>query len=138
MDLAATEQFLNGIHHVLLVKPKYENQLTQTPKNWDPLVFDGMNCYRIDPWKNVLAVPANEMEVNLQGIKQGTYNYESRSVRIVGTGSLFPELQEDEALLGEPDSPEQDEPGDWTQQLQVPSKPFGSQGSVISEHMKSP
>ncbi|KAK6511767.1 hypothetical protein TWF481_000673 [Arthrobotrys musiformis] len=139
MDPIATAQFFSGIHHVLLVKPKYQDPVTQTPKNWDPLVFDGMNCYRIDPWKNVLAVPANEMEENLQGIKQGTYNYGSRSVQIVNVGGLFPELQEDQLLVSEEEggSPGE-EPGEWTQQLQVPSKPFGSLDSILSEHAKSP
>ncbi|KAK6510504.1 hypothetical protein TWF506_009610 [Arthrobotrys conoides] len=140
MDPAVTAEFFKGMNHVLLVKPKYEDQVAQKPKSWDPLEpVDGMNCFRIDPWKNVLAVSANEMEGNLQGIKQGTYDYESRSVQIINVGGLFPELQEEEPLLSpsEEGSPEEG-PGDWTQQLQVPSKLFGSQGSVYSEHMKSP
>ncbi|KAF3098750.1 hypothetical protein TWF569_004273 [Orbilia oligospora] len=139
MDPVATAEFFKGIHHVLLVKPKYEDQVAQKPKSWDPLAFDGMNCFRIDPWKNVLAVSANEMESNLQGIKQGTYDYESRSVQIINVGGLFPELQEEEPFLSpsEEGSPEEGS-GEWTQQLQVPNKPFGSQNSVYSEHMKSP
>ncbi|KAF3283609.1 hypothetical protein TWF132_010057 [Orbilia oligospora] len=139
MDPVATAEVFKGIHHVLLVKPKYEDQVAQKPKSWDPLAFDGMNCFRIDPWKNVLAVSANEMESNLQGIKQGTYDYESRSVQIINAGGLFPELQEEEPFLSpsEEGSPEEGS-GEWTQQLQVPNKPFGSQNSVYSEHMKSP
>ncbi|KAK6335151.1 hypothetical protein TWF718_010589 [Orbilia javanica] len=139
MDPIATSEFFQGIHHVLIVKPKYEDPVTQSPHNWDPLVFDGMNCYRIDPWKNVLAVTANEMEGNLEGIKQGTYEYESRPLQIVNAGGLFPELQEEEALLSasEGGGPGE-EPAEWTQQLQVPSKPFGSQDSIYSENLKSP
>ncbi|KAF3187042.1 hypothetical protein TWF788_002620 [Orbilia oligospora] len=139
MNPVATAEFFKGIHHVLLVKPKYEDQVAQKPKSWDPLAFDGMNCFRIDPWKNVLAVSANEMESNLQGIKQGTYDYESRSVQIINAGGLFPELQEDEPFLSpsEEGSPEEGS-GEWTQQLQVPNKPFGSKNSLYSEHLKSP
>lgn len=93
---------------------------------------------------------ANDMEANLAAIKAGTYNYEpqSRSVQIVGLNVLFGE--EDAESGNDTDSPEvgpgggpgggpQNEPEDWTQQLQVPSKPFGSHDSGMSKHsMKSP
>lgn len=56
MDAAAKAEYFLDIHNLLLVKPRYTNQAAQTPKNWEPLVFDGMNCFRIDPWEKVLAV----------------------------------------------------------------------------------
>ncbi|KAK6529365.1 hypothetical protein TWF281_008541 [Arthrobotrys megalospora] len=147
MDAAAKAAYFLDIHNVLLVKPRYKNLTAQTPKNWEHLVYDGMNCFRIDPWQNVLALQANEMEANLEGIKAGTYNYDpdSRSVQIVGLGGF---LGGDDSSSGsDTDSPELGpgggggspaEPEDWTQQLQVPSKPFGSQDSGMSKYSKSP
>ncbi|EPS38935.1 hypothetical protein H072_7320 [Dactylellina haptotyla CBS 200.50] len=91
MDAAGSTASFKDISYLLLVRPKFKDAEMQIPANFDSWDFDGMHCYKIEPWRNVLAVPLSEMGDNLEGIQQGTYHPEiaGKALQILDGGDSF-------------------------------------------------
>ncbi|KAF3920483.1 hypothetical protein ABW20_dc0106772 [Dactylellina cionopaga] len=57
MDAAARAEYFKNLSHLLLVRPKFKDMGTKTPEIYNSWEFDGQPCFKIHPWKSVLAMP---------------------------------------------------------------------------------
>ncbi|EWC44309.1 hypothetical protein DRE_01135 [Drechslerella stenobrocha 248] len=89
MDPTESAAFFNKLVYLLIVRPKYADPDAELPANHDSWDFDGQSCYRIQPWRGVLSVPAGELEMNLHTVKQGVLPGGSTSLQILDNGNLF-------------------------------------------------
>ncbi|KAK6344391.1 hypothetical protein TWF696_008027 [Orbilia brochopaga] len=124
MDAAATTAYFDGLQYLLLVRPKYEDPVAQTPANHDSWDFDGQSCYRIQPWRNVISIRVGDLN-------------NKASLQILDDGDLFPPSNGASAnegslsLAGSIQSPEE-----WMQQMDVPQK--SEQSNSVSGSIGSP